>query len=178
PAPGPRAASSEQGFAGGDGAEVGASQLGDDAPAWRPLDEPELKQVRLVHVLDRVPLLAERDCKRRQPDRPATETLDDRAQQLAVDAFEPLLVDLVQLERLARDLNRHDALVSNLGDVAHAPQDAVGDTRSPARAARDFGRRDVRDLDVEDPRGAEGDRRQLVQLVVAEPEGHAEAVAE
>src|SRR5439155_15261509 len=34
------------------------------------------------------------------------------------------------------------------------------------------------DLDVEDPRGAEDDRRQLVQLVVAEPEGHAEAVAE
>src|SRR5207245_114379 len=83
------------------------------------------------------------------------ETLDDRAQQLAVDAFEPLLVDLVQLERLARDLNRHDALVSNLGDVAHAPQDAVGDTRSPARAARDFGRRDIRDLDAEDPRVAE-----------------------
>src|SRR6266496_4037621 len=44
----------------GSGTEVGAAERGDRAAAGRPLDEAELQEVRLVHVLDRVRLLAER----------------------------------------------------------------------------------------------------------------------
>ena len=68
--------------------------------------------------------------------------------------------------------------VAHLGDVADPPQDAVGDTRRPACAARDLLGRLVGDLDAEDPRRAAHDRRELALLVVAEPERHAEAVAE
>ena len=78
-----------------------ATEVGDHAAARRPLEEAELQQVRLVDVLDRVGLLAERDGEGRQPDRPAAELERDRLEELAVDALEPLLVDLEQLQRLA-----------------------------------------------------------------------------
>ena len=48
----------------------------------------------------------------------------------------------------------------------------------PARATRDLFGRLVGDLDAENPRRAPHDRRELVLLVVAEPEGHAEAIAQ
>ena len=83
--------------------DVRAAELRDHAAARGALDEAELEQVRLVDVLDRVRLLAERDGERREPDRAAVELLDDRAQEVAVDPLEPELVDLEQLERLARD---------------------------------------------------------------------------
>ena len=73
-----------------------AAELGHDPAARRALEEAELEQVRLVDVLDRLGLLAERDRERREADRPAAELLDDRAQQLAVEALEPRLVDLEQ----------------------------------------------------------------------------------
>src|SRR5262249_11910594 len=41
--------------------DVREAEVGDDAATRRPLDEAELEQVRLVDVLDRVRLLAERD---------------------------------------------------------------------------------------------------------------------
>jgi len=43
------------------------------------LDEPELEQVRLVDVLDRVRLLAECDRERGEPDWAAVELLDERS---------------------------------------------------------------------------------------------------
>ena len=81
-------------------------EVGDHAAARRALEEAELEQVRLVDVLDRVRLLAERDGERRQADRAAAELQGDRLEQLAVDPLEPLLVDLEQLERLLRDRRR------------------------------------------------------------------------
>ena len=54
-------------------ADVRAPELGDHAAARRALEEAELEEVRLVDVLDRVRLLAERDGERRQADRPAAE---------------------------------------------------------------------------------------------------------
>ena len=77
-----------------------SAELGDDAAARRALQEPELEEVRLVDVLDRVGLLAERDRERREADRAAPELGGDRVEQLPVDALEALLVDLQELERL------------------------------------------------------------------------------
>ena len=112
--------------------EMLPAQGRDDATSRRALDEPELQEVRLVDVLDRVRLLAERDRERRQADRPAAEALRDRAQQLPVDALQPALVHLVQLQRLARDLDGDGALVPDFGDVADAAEDAVRDARRSA----------------------------------------------
>ncbi len=102
----------------------------------------------------------------------------DRRQQLAIDALEPCPVHLEEIECLLRDLDRDRTRVANLGDVANASEDAVGDARRPARTTGDLVGCLVGDLDAEDPRRAADDRRELVLLVVAEPERHAEAVAE
>ena len=72
----------------------------------RALDQPALEQVGLVDVLDRVLLLADRDRQRRQADRAAAELLADRAQDLAVEAVEALVVDLEQVERRRRPRRR------------------------------------------------------------------------
>ena len=73
---------------------------------------------------------------------------------------------------------RDRAVVAHLGDVPHAPQDAVRHPRRPARAAGDLLRRLVGDLDAEDPGRAADDPRELLGAVVVEPVRHAEAVAE
>ena len=123
-------------------------------------------------------LLAERDGKGREADRAAPELERDRLEQLAIHPLEPLLVDLVELQGLAGDVGGDRALVPHFGDVAHAPEDPVGDPRRAARARRDLVGRVVRDLDLEDPRRAPDDRRQLAGVVVPEPERHPEPVAE
>src|SRR5437588_9219688 len=72
--------------------DMGAAELRDRAAARRPLDEAELEQVRLVDVLDRLLLLAERRRERREADGPSLELLRDRAEQLTGFAVEALLV--------------------------------------------------------------------------------------
>src|SRR4051794_2362627 len=84
-------------------ADVRAAELRDDSPSRGALDEAELQEKGLVHVLDRVRFLAERHRERRQAHRAAAELADDRAKQLAVGALESRAVDLEQLEGLSRD---------------------------------------------------------------------------
>ena len=115
-----------------------APEVGDHPPARGPLEEPELQEVRLVDILDRVGLLAERDRERREPDGTAAELRRDRVEQLPVDPLEALLVDLEELECLLRDLGRDRALVPHLGDVAHAAEDPIRDPGRPAGAGGDL----------------------------------------
>ncbi len=84
--------------------EVRERPPGGGSTAGRALDQAALEQVGLVHVLDRVLLLADRDGERRQPDRAPAELLADRAQDLAVETVESLVVDAEQVERLDRDV--------------------------------------------------------------------------
>ena len=119
--------------------EVRAAELGDDAAARRALDEAELEQVRLVDVLDRVrsPRRARPRASRGRPARRRS-ARRSRAAARGRSRSRPALVDLEQLERLARDVDRDGALVAHLGDVADAAEDAVRDARRAARAARDL----------------------------------------
>src|SRR6266540_6207691 len=76
------------------GAQLLPAKLGHHAAARRALEEAQLQEVRLVDVLDRVLLLAERNRQGREADRPAAELPEDRAEQLAVDSLEPVAVHL------------------------------------------------------------------------------------
>ena len=62
--------------------------------------------------------------------------------------------------------------------VAHAPQQAVGDARRAARAARDLQRALVGVAHVEQLRRARDDARQLLRRVELQPRDDAEAVAQ
>ena len=67
---------------------------------------PALQQERLVHVLDGLGLLADRDRERAEADRPPAERAAQRVEDGAVDLVEAELVDLEQRERVARGVAR------------------------------------------------------------------------
>src|SRR5688572_26534624 len=75
-----------------------------DPPARRALQETLLDEERLVEVLDRAALLADRRGDRLDAGRSAAVLLDDRAEDLAVDLVEAVLVHLQQTERAPRRL--------------------------------------------------------------------------
>src|SRR3954452_15809734 len=120
------------------------------APAGGALDEALLEQIRLVDVLEGVLLLGDDYCKGAETDRAAVELLDDGAEDRAVEAVEALVVYLQQLEGL-RGRDRIDRSgVADLGEVPHAPEQAVGHTRGAAAAAGDRLGASVVDLRTQD----------------------------
>ena len=121
-------------------AEVGVRGRHRDAPAWRAGEHPLLDQERLVHVLDRLGLLADADRQRRQADRAAAELAAQGVEDGAVDLVEAELVDPEQRQPGARDVGRDVAVAADLGEVADPAQQAVGDARRAARAAGDLPR--------------------------------------
>ena len=149
-----------------------------DAPARRAIEEADLDQERLVDVLDRVLLLADRRGDRVQADRAAAELVDDRAQQLAVDLVEPVLVHLEQLEARVRDLERDRAVGAHLRVVADAAQQPVDDARRAARPLGDLGRGGRVDRHVQDPRRAADDFLEVRRRVELEAVDDAEARAQ
>ena len=72
------------------------------AAARRALEQAALQQERLVHVLDGLGRLADRDRERAEPDRAARERAAQRVEDRPVDLVEAELVDLEQRERVAR----------------------------------------------------------------------------
>ena len=141
--------------------------FGGDTTTRRPLEVALLHQVRLVHILDRLRVLAERRRQRFETDRAAGELIDDRSEKRAVHGVEPLVVDLERGERLARDGERHPTVVPHLREVADPLEPAVGDSRRAARAPRDLVRGGRFDLDLEDARGPPHDlleRHRLEQI--------------
>src|SRR3990172_4218406 len=65
--------------------EVAVGAFGGDAPSRGALQQPELEQVRLDHVLDGIGLLPHRRGERGKADRPAPELRDDRVEDREVE---------------------------------------------------------------------------------------------
>ena len=149
-----------------------------DPTLRRPVQEAEPQEVRLVHVLDRLDLLGQHGRERRDAHRPGGELLDDRGEQLAVRRVEARVVDLEEAHRLDRRRLVHAAVAVDLGVIAHALEEPVDDPRRPAPAARDRERGGVVQVDVQDPRRALDDLRELGLLVEVQAVGRAESVAQ
>ena len=149
-----------------------------DATARRAHDQALLQQVRLVDVLDRVLLLADRNRERREADRAAAELRADRPEDVAVEAIEAALVDLEQIQRLGGDPGVDVAAAADLGEVSHALEQPVGHARRAARARGErLGPGGV-DLHAEDARRAADDLPELGRVVQVEPWRDPEAVAQ
>ena len=97
---------------------------------------------------------------------------------LAVEAVEALVVDLEEVERGARGVGVDVATPVDLGEVAHALEQAVGDARGAAGALGDRARARGLDLDAQHARGADDDAGEVAGAVVLEPVLEAEAVAQ
>jgi hypothetical protein len=137
-----------------------------------------LHQVRLIHVLDRLRILAEGRRERFEAHGATGELVDDRREQRAVDSVEALVIDLERGERLARDRERHSPVVSHLREVAHSLEPTVGDPRRPSRTSRDLVRGGGLDLDPEDARRAPHDLLERFGLEQVELVRRAEPVAQ
>ena len=136
-----------------------------------------MDQERLVHVLDRVGLLADADRQGREAHRSTAELLAQRGEQRTVELVESEVVDAEYGQPVTRDVGRDAPVGTHLGEVAHAPQQPVGNARRTARAAGDLPGTVLIDLDVDDAGRSSHDLLQLVVVVIVEPGDEPEPVA-
>src|SRR2546428_13840936 len=94
--------------------EVLVGEVGRHPAAGGPRHEPDLDQVRLMHVLDRLGLLRQRYRYGVEPDRAALELLDERLQQPAVERLEADGVDVEHREGGACGLDRRASVAAYL----------------------------------------------------------------
>ncbi len=149
-----------------------------DAAARRALQVALLDQERLDHVLDGVAFLADGVRQVLHADRPAAEFLDHGKQELAIHHVHAERIHVKHLERRVGDAFRDRAVGLDLRVVAHAPQQAVGDARRAARAARDLGAALGRQVHFQQPRRAVHDGGELGLAVELEPRDDAKAIAQ
>src|SRR5208282_389256 len=161
-----------------DAAEMGIGALGRDSSARSPRQKSLLQQVRLVNFLDGVGFLADRGGKTLDADRSTVELVDYRTENRAVHLVEAGRVDFEQFERAQRDFARHDRRLVDLREVAHAPQQAVGDARRPARARSYFSGSAFVDRHLQQIGGAAHDLAQFSVIVKVEMKMVTESVAQ
>ncbi len=138
-----------------------------DAAARCALQEAALQEERFVHIHDRVGLVAEGGSDGFEADRTAIKLRDDAEQHGAVRFVQPECVDVEHSEGCVSRIPGDDARTANLGVVAHAAQQAVGDARRAARTAGKFRGGVGVDFDVQQFGGAghnPGERFVVVEL--------------
>ena len=154
-------------------------RLGRGDPALRgAIEQAGGEEERLVDVLDGVGLLGHGHRERVEPDGSAGERDAECGEDGSVDLVEAELVDLEERQRVAGDAGGDPAVGADLGEVADALQEAVGDARRTAGAAGDLLRRVGLERHAQDPSGALHDRDQVGGVVVVEAGDEAEAVAQ
>ena len=153
-------------------------EAGGDAATRGALQKADLHQVRLVHVLDGVPLLGDGGGQGLHADRAAAELLDQDAQQAAVELVQAQRVHFQHGEGGAGDLAGDVAVGPHLGEVADALEQPVGDARRPARAPGQFLRPVQFDGNIQDDGGAGDDLHQVFGRVELKVVLDAEAVSE
>src|SRR5258708_25813611 len=95
---------------------------------------------------ERLRVLRQRGRDGVEADRPAFEFEDDGLEQLAIQWLEAELVDVQHGQRLLGDFQRCSTVTADLRVVAHTTEQAVGDARCAARAARALPNRPPPDL--------------------------------
>jgi hypothetical protein len=84
--------------------QVLARAFSRDATLRRPIQEAELEQVRLVHVLDSLNLLAYDRRNGCSADGTRGELLDDGSEQAAIRGVQALIIDVHRVHRVGRFL--------------------------------------------------------------------------
>ena len=104
----------------------------DAAAAGRARQKALLQQIRLIDILERYGLLADRRRERLETDRSAVVKLDDAAQHPPISRIEPQLVHFEAQQRGIGDFFRDDTISAHLRIIAHALEQTIGDTRRAA----------------------------------------------
>src|SRR4051812_43494201 len=159
-------------------AQVVTSAFRGDATLRRPVEEAELQQIWLVHLLPPVDPPAAHPRGSPPPPPARRQHLPDPRGQPPVGRVQALVIDVHGRHGGFRFGDADPAVGANLGKIANAAQQAVDDPRrSPPPTREDVNRLRV-DLDAKDPGGPLDDRRELVDRVVVEPVDGAETVSQ
>ena len=154
------------------------SELGGDPASRGTRQEPDLDQVWLVHVLDRLRFLREGSGNGVEPNRPALELEDQRLQQLAVERLQAQLVDLEHAQRQPRRVDGRAPIAAHLRVIPHAAEQPVRDSGCAARTACNLCDRVVVNLDVEDARRPPHDALELRLVVKVQPVDGTKAITQ
>jgi hypothetical protein len=150
---------------------------------WRPCprgtgEEADPDQERLGDLLHGLPLLPHGDGQGGDADGSAPEVPAQHLDDGAVEGVEPQLVDLVQLEAAAGHVVGDHAVGLDLGVVADPAEQPVGDARRAARPRGDLRGALVGQVDAEQAGRAVHDAVEVGGLVVLQPGGEPEPVAQ
>src|SRR5213594_3070681 len=159
-------------------AEVPVGALSRHTAAGGALEVALLQQVWLVHVLDRLGVLADRGGEGLQTDRTSAELVGDRAQQAAVALVESGVVHLERGERFARDREGDIAVVSYLRVIPYPFEPAIRDPWCSAGAKGDLTRGRGVDLDLQDARRSAHHLFERLRLEEIEVVNRSESIAE
>ena len=128
--------------------------LGGHAASGRAIEEPELQEIGLHDVLDRIGLLADRCGQRRQADRSAAEAHAERGEDRPVDLVESGLVDIdaegldridrMVLETILTKFGGGPVGLSTLAVAVGEDQDTIEDVYEPYLLQRGFIKRTPR----------------------------------
>src|SRR5687767_13672417 len=100
------------------------------AAAWRAIQKPDLNQIRLDDLLDRIFLFMNGSRQRADADWSTAEFLDDRQQQSPIHFVETISIDFHPVQRIVRNLLVYAPVVIHFSVVAHATEQTVNDAWS------------------------------------------------
>lgn len=114
--------------------QVLIGKVGDFASAWRAHEETLLDEVGFVNLLNGADVFAKSRGDSANADGTAMELVDEREQNLVVDFVQSVAVDVERFECVVGDVGIDVSVTLDLGEVAHAPKQGVGDARRSAAA--------------------------------------------
>src|SRR5256885_10514465 len=125
-------------------------------------------EVRLVDVLEGIGLLAHCRRQRFEPHRASRELVDQGVEDLAIHGIEPRSIYLEAQQRPIRRFPRDRAVAFDLREIAHPPQQSIGNARRASRPPRDLLRAALVDANAELSRRPPDDLLQVARGVVVE----------
>src|SRR5687768_7276527 len=146
--------------------------------AGSAVEEADLEKVRFDYLFDRVFFLVKRSAKGAEADGAAVEFFDDGHQKLAVHFIEAECVDLHPIQRVVRDMFGYPAVMVDLGVIADAAEQSVGNARCAAGSAGYLVGAGCTDLDVQNSRRAFHDLLQFLDAVKIEVKDYPEPTAQ
>ena len=105
--------------------------IGDDAAPGRAVQEALLHQKGFIYVFDGIDGFADSGGNRIETDGAAAEFIDDDLQDPAVRPVEAARIDFQPVQGIVGQGRRNRPGLGDLGEVADALQEAVGNTRRP-----------------------------------------------
>lgn len=155
-----------------------AGGAGDLAAAFGAADETDLEEVRLDDVFERIAFFAEGGGDGLDARRPAVIDLDQRPHERPVQVVQSQRVDAFHRQGAVDDVAGQSPRALDLGIVADALEQAVGDTRRAARPRGDHLQRAAVEVQFQQPGRAAEDVGQLGHRVKFKVVEHPEPAAE